>query len=189
MRALSLLTPMKKAVVVAVKALMFDSKQSYFEYFALPIEMPVDMSLLESRYHEVLLKVHPDRFANATDQEKRIAMQYASMANEAFETLSSLVKRAIYLLELKGVEVDLENNHALSPELLIKQMELREAYEMATNDPKLKAEIFSEAEAMLADQLDLFEVYYQQGSEDSLEQAKQTCYQLVFFQRFLESMR
>ena len=48
---------------------------------------------------------HPDRFVNATDAEKRVAMQWATRANEAYQTLKNPQKRARYLCELNGVDL------------------------------------------------------------------------------------
>jgi DnaJ-domain-containing protein 1 len=71
--------------------------------------------------------VHPDKFVNATDAEKRVAMQWATRANEAYQTLKSPQKRAHYLCELNGVDLQTESNTAMPMAFLMQQMEWREA--------------------------------------------------------------
>jgi molecular chaperone HscB len=71
--------------------------------------------------------VHPDRFAAASDAERRVAMQWAALANEAYRTLREPVARARYLLSLKGFDTGEETNTAMPPDFLMQQMELREA--------------------------------------------------------------
>jgi molecular chaperone HscB len=45
-------------------------------------------------------RVHPDKFVSATDAEKRVAMQWATRANEAYQTLKNPQQRAQYMCEL-----------------------------------------------------------------------------------------
>jgi len=61
--------------------------QNHFELFNLPQQFAVDAGALDSAYRDVQSRVHPDKFVNATDAEKRVAMQWATRANEAYQTL------------------------------------------------------------------------------------------------------
>jgi len=101
--------------------------QNHFELFQLPARFDVDMDALDSAYRDVQGRVHPDRFVNATDAEKRVAMQWATRANEAYQTLRNPQKRAQYLCELNGVDLQTESNTAMPMDFLMQQMELREA--------------------------------------------------------------
>lgn len=104
-----------------------DFNQNYFEIFGLPVEYRLDTDLLADRFLDLQREVHPDRFAASPDQEKRLAMQWATLLNTAKETLKSPLSRAIYMLGLQGVE--LEENPVLPPEFLMEQIELREQLE------------------------------------------------------------
>jgi molecular chaperone HscB len=75
--------------------------------------------------------VHPDRFAAASQAEQRVSMQLATRVNEAYQTLKSPVRRAGYLLHLKGVDPEFETNTAMPQEFLMAQMERREALQEA----------------------------------------------------------
>jgi len=104
-----------------------DFNQSYFEILQLPVGFSVDQDVLTNHYREVQKSVHPDRFAGGSDREKRLAVQWATRVNEAYEVLKSPLKRAIYLLEM--VEVELSDNPQLDSGFLIEQIDLRERLE------------------------------------------------------------
>jgi molecular chaperone HscB len=113
--------------------------QNHFELFQLPVQFGIDSAALDSAYREVQGKVHPDRFVNATDAEKRVAMQWATRANEAYQTLKHPQKRAQYLCELNGVNLQVESNTAMPMAFLMQQMEWREALGDARADKDVGA--------------------------------------------------
>jgi molecular chaperone HscB len=100
--------------------------QNHFELFNLPQQFGVDAEALDSAYRDVQGRVHPDKFVNATDAEKRVAMQWATRANEAYQTLKNPQKRAQYMCELNGVDLQTESNTAMPMAFLMQQMEWRE---------------------------------------------------------------
>ncbi|CAB3747417.1 Fe-S protein assembly co-chaperone HscB [Paraburkholderia humisilvae] len=104
---------------------------SHFELFHLPARFALDTQALDDAYRTVQAQVHPDRFAAAGDAQKRIAMQWATRANEAYRTLRDPLRRATYLLSLRGIDVGAENNTAMEPAFLMQQMEWRERIEDA----------------------------------------------------------
>jgi molecular chaperone HscB len=100
--------------------------QNHFELFNLPARFDIDAGALDTAYRDVQGRVHPDRFVNATDAERRVAMQWATRANEAYQTLKNPMKRAQYLCELNGVDLKTESNTAMPMDFLMQQMEWRE---------------------------------------------------------------
>src|SRR5450830_1353191 len=100
--------------------------QNHFVLFHLPQRFSIDMKALESAYHEVQNQAHPDKFTQASGAEKRVAMQWATRANEAYQTLKNPLKRATYLCELNGVDLQTESNTAMPTAFLMQQMEWRE---------------------------------------------------------------
>lgn len=106
-----------------------DFKQSYFELFDLPAEFTVDGAALGARYRQLQQELHPDRYANASGQEQRIAVQYSALINEAYATLRKPLPRALYLLELRNVTQQQVAAEHVDGGFLIEQMELREKLE------------------------------------------------------------
>jgi molecular chaperone HscB len=100
--------------------------QNHFDLFQLPARFTLDMGALDAAYRDVQGQVHPDRFVNATDAEKRVAMQWATRANEAYQTLKNPQKRARYLCEMNGVDLQTESNTAMPMAFLMQQMAWRE---------------------------------------------------------------
>jgi molecular chaperone HscB len=106
-----------------------DFTRNHFELFGLPVSFAVDPAALERAYRDLQGRVHPDRFASASEAERRVAMQWATRANEAYRTLRNPIDRARYLLGLKGFDTDEESNTSMPPDFLMQQMEWREAVE------------------------------------------------------------
>ena len=105
--------------------------QNHFELFHLPQQFAIDLKALDQAYRDVQNQVHPDKFARSPDAEKRVAMQWATRANEAYQTLRSPMRRATYLCELNGVDLETESNTSMAPAFLMQQMEWREALDDA----------------------------------------------------------
>jgi molecular chaperone HscB len=107
------------------------SHPDHFALFALPARFAIDEGALEQAHKTVQSRVHPDRFASGTAAERRVAMQWAARANEAYRTLKSPRERAAYLCERAGVALQAESNTAMPASFLMDQMEWRELLEEA----------------------------------------------------------
>lgn len=104
-----------------------DFTQDFFALFGLAPSFKLDPMALETAYHDMQTRVHPDRFAHLPEADKRVSMQWATRINEAYRTLKNPLSRAHYYLHLKGVDSATDSNTAMPPEFLIEQMEWREA--------------------------------------------------------------
>ena len=112
---------------------MSSIQDSHFDLFHLPARFTLDLQALEDAYRTVQAQVHPDRFAAAGEAQKRVAMQWATRANEAYQTLRDPLKRATYLLSLRAIDVGASENTAMDPAFLMQQMEWRERVEDAAD--------------------------------------------------------
>ncbi len=113
--------------------------QNYFELFQLPCALEVDERQLIEQYRVLQRELHPDRFAAAGSQEKRLAAQAAAHVNQAYRTLNDRHERATYLLQLQEVVVDDEKDTSTEVEFLMQQMELREGLEELDGLPEAEA--------------------------------------------------
>jgi len=109
------------------RGLQLDLNADFFSLFELPRAFRLNEPELDSRFRDVQARVHPDRFASAPESERRLSLQWATQANEAYQTLKRPLARARYLLELNGHAIQAENNTAMPADFLIEQMEWREA--------------------------------------------------------------
>lgn len=110
---------------------MTDPRHDHFDLFGLPARFAIDEASLEQAYRRVQAQVHPDRFAAAGAAERRVAMQWAARANEAFRTLRSPLARAAYLCERHGQPIEAESNTAMPAGFLMQQMQWREELDEA----------------------------------------------------------
>ena len=110
-----------------------DPRSDHFALFGLNRGFRLDLSDLDSRYRDIQAQVHPDRFAHAGEAERRLSMQWATHANEAYQTLKKPLERAKYLLHLAGHDIQAESNTAMPGDFLMEQMEWREAVVEARN--------------------------------------------------------
>ena len=108
-----------------------DFTRNHFELFGLPTAYALDRGRLDSAYRELQNTVHPDRFAAQPEAEQRVAMQWATQVNEAYQTLKHPVNRGVYLLGLQGIDALHASNTKMAPAFLMQQMEWREAIDEA----------------------------------------------------------
>jgi len=112
--------------------MVLDAQRDYFDLFGLPARFSLDIEQLGRAYRDLQAIVHPDRFVNAPDAERRASMQQAVQANEAYQTLKDPVRRAAYLLRRQGIDPEFETNTSMPAAFLMEQMEWREAIEAAS---------------------------------------------------------
>jgi molecular chaperone HscB len=107
--------------------MMPDFSQDHFTLLSLRPVFALDMAALDQAYRELQTEFHPDRFANAGEAEQRLAVQWSTRINEAYQTLKSPFARANYLLELQGIHAMDASNTAMPALFLMQQMEWRES--------------------------------------------------------------
>ena len=105
--------------------------RNFFELFNLPTQFDVDGKALDAAYRNIQRLVHPDRFVTAPEAEKRAAVQYASLVNDAYQTLKDSLKRAGHLCALNGVPVESDAHIQMDSLFLMEQMDWREKLEAA----------------------------------------------------------
>ena len=143
----------------------------------MPITTGLDTDVLAERYRELQRKAHPDRFASASEHEQRLSLQYTTLINEAYEVLGSSLKRAVYLLELRGIELTESEHTAVEPGFLMEQIELRETLEEinGAEDPvKELDQLRSTVDAVINELDEQFARCWQENTSSSLDDAIMT---------------
>jgi molecular chaperone HscB len=103
------------------------ASRDFFDLFSLESQYQIDLSQLKNRFRDLQIQYHPDKYTSSPESEKITAVKMSSLLNDGYEVLSDPVKRAKYLLENAGI--DLQKDRVISQDILIEQMELREELE------------------------------------------------------------
>jgi molecular chaperone HscB len=130
----------------------------YFKVFSLQRGFQIDLDALETEFHRLSRKLHPDRFARATEQEREWSLADTALLNDAYRTLKDPLHRTEYLLKLEGAEIGEEHagkdrkgqkDPSRVPADLLEEVfdlnmqleEMRMARKMGEEDPALQASL------------------------------------------------
>lgn len=162
--------------------------QNYFALFDLPEAFAINDARLADNYRQLQKRIHPDKFASHTEQEQRLAVQFSAYVNQAYKCLLSPLKRASYLLELRGAAVDYSQMTIAESAFLMRQMQWREAL-MDVRDaaePLKALELLrGEAQALAQDTQDTF---LQHFAAEEFSPAQQAVAKLFFIDKFLADL-
>ena len=155
--------------------------QNHFELFGIPARFAIDTAALDRRYRELQREVHPDRFATAPDAERRVSMQLATRVNEAYQTLKSPLRRAVYILQLRGVDPKFETDTAMPAGFLMEQMSWRERIEAGSREPAVLLELQTGLRDESRKIHERLHGQLEKGGDD--EAASQTTRMLMFYEK------
>jgi molecular chaperone HscB len=165
---------------------MLDFSKSYFELFGLPERFELDTELLAERYRELQRVVHPDRYANASDQERRLAVQGASLVNEALQTLRDPLARGRYLVARRGLLLDAGQETTTDSVFLMEQMALREALAEARDQPdpyRVISDIMGRLRQQREALIEALGRHLSHADDGHLEQAREDLRKLQFLEK------
>jgi len=160
--------------------------QNFFEIFGLTPRFVIDISHLSARFRDLQQVVHPDRFATASDVERRHSMQLTAHVNEAYQTLKKPLSRARYLLELRGL--DISHGAILGNEFLIEQMELREQLAEILQQPEPLVAIMALRKALSQQLNELQQQFAEFLDQNDNQQALSSFNKMQFFSRLQEEL-
>lgn len=123
---------------------------NHFEIFGLQPSVDLDVSSLEAKYRELSLQNHPDR--NPSDRVA--AAQRTAAINDAIKVLKDPARRALYLLQLKGIDLERVQMPMDFLERILEQREQLEIAKAKKDVPRargLAAQISAESEGVLAE--------------------------------------
>src|SRR5215467_1527394 len=96
-----------------------------FAALQLPRLLEINTGNLETAYHELGRRIHPDRFASARPEVRDASLRATALLTRAYRTLRDPISRGRYWLELHGHKLG-ENNKQVPPELAELVFEVQE---------------------------------------------------------------
>ena len=133
-----------------------------FSALGFPRKLTIDTDALETAYHELGRKIHPDRFASSAPSVRALSLSGTALLTRSYRTLRDPISRGLYWLELIGEKLA-ENNKSVPPELAETVFEVQEqlsdlrdasgdaAIELRSEVEKRRAEISSTIEELGAE--------------------------------------
>lgn len=164
-----------------------DISKSYFEWFSLPESFEIDQELLTQRYLSLQRILHPDVYASASDQERRLAIQKSALLNEAMRVLKDPLARANYLLVRNGLSPQSHSNTINDPTFLMEQMQLQEAIAEAQTQPNPNLAIAAITKQLQEQYQSLLQNLAYQLKTNKLLEAQNSLFKLQFLTKLLRS--
>jgi len=158
------------------------ASDDYFRFFGLNEQFTLNLSALDQAYLTIQKEVHPDRHARGSDSEQRIAMQMATLANTAYQTLKNPVQRGLYICQLHGVDAKLETNTAMPAAFLMRQMDWRESLDESEEDLSALEALTAEVEEVKSEVIS--EIAQAIDSAHQYESAAELLRGLLFIDKF-----
>ena len=158
----------------------------HFTRLGLAETFDLDVDALDRTYFDLQRRLHPDRFATKSPKERALSQQQATALNDAYEILKSPLKRADYLVHLKGVEVIPEGCSLVQDQsILIEAMEMRERLAAADTLKAISA-IARDTKAEMADVVEGLSLAFMGGD---IEGACQLTTRLKYLDKMMGEVR
>lgn len=123
------------------------AEADHWTVLGLPRRLALDRTDLETRFHELNRRFHPDYFRLRSPEEQAISLENSAAVNTAYRTLRDPIARAEYLLAREGLTAGSLGQAKPPADLFEEIMELQEArQELSGASP--------EAEPALRDRLE-----------------------------------
>ncbi|MHB1722435.1 MAG: Fe-S protein assembly co-chaperone HscB [Acidiferrobacter sp.] len=146
------------------------------------------MADVARRHRELIATCHPDRYAQASSQERRIAVETSATLNDALKVLCDPLQRARYLLQIRGVQTNEETDVVMDPAFLAEQLAWRERFEEDRADAaRVQALVDEHAQLTMQKQEELRRCL-RSGHADTDQQARRLVRELQFLRRFGEEL-
>jgi len=176
--------------------------RNHFEVLGFAPTYFIDRAELEARYREGQRHSHPDRFSRAPASERAQVLQRATDLNDAYRVLKSDLRRAEYLLALRGIDLSEEAEQAggkkrtLDSLFLSDVLELREELQESRlrRDDAAITRIAAEIRSRMAQENGRIEAGFSRlgstaaGDAAVLDGLADALLKLRYYQRFLDDI-
>jgi len=99
----------------------------YFSFFGIDRRLKVDTEHLTQQYYTLSRLLHPDKYTNRSEVERRNSLDATAILNDGYRILKDPIKRAEYVLRGEGFEIGEQRSKDVPPELLEEVFELNMA--------------------------------------------------------------
>jgi len=185
---------------------------NYYSVFSLEPRLNIELAALEQEFHRLSRKLHPDRFARASDSEKSWSLADTALLNDAYRTLRDPLRRTEYLLKLHGAEIGEEHSGkdrrkgemgaSRAPADLLEEVfdlnmqleEMRMARASGEDDPALAKSLtdakakFESLQAEVDDELRAQWTAWDNGNDAARQAAQKTMVALLDRRRYLSNL-
>lgn len=157
-------------------------KQNHFQRLNLQTKFQIDEDELEIKYLKLQQQFHPDNSSNKTEDEINSAL-----INQSYEILKNPIKRAIYLLQINGINIDDEES-APRPdhEVLMLIMEFREEILENKNEAQKIAAIKKNIKQMIADEM---KIIIQLFDQDNYQEISQKLIKVKYLDKIIADLK
>jgi len=166
---------------------------NYFEWFGLPISFNPDQAVVKRKFYELSKKYHPDFYINQPVEVQDEMLENATITNKAYQTLSKPELFLPYVLSLKGLLQDGEQEQ-LPPDFLLEMMEINEALmelEFDVDTQKLaalEAEV-AQLEAAISDEFEQYALNFDALSDENQQASLLKIKDAYFRQKYVLRIR
>ena len=157
----------------------------HFARLGLPAALDLEPASLDKAYFALQRQWHPDRFVAKPAAERARASTEAAALNDAYRTLKDPLNRAVYLAELKGVELPGDGKTIDDPDLLMEAMETREELQEA-GSPQAVDALAAKARDTMKAGLDSLASLFLAGDKPAIRKA---LLRLRYLDKFAEEAR
>lgn len=169
---------MKKAVVAAENHFMSDD---VFALFGLPCQFDIDADQLERHYLALQRVIHPDRFIDASAQDRLTAATKAATLNQAYHVLKNPILRAAAYLEAKNIEIPGQSGQTIQNVAILQEI-------MALQEDVAQAITPLERHALIQQIAEKLAVCFQNfASATDITDLQNTYLRMVYLQKIVDN--
>ena len=146
-------------------------KKNFFELFNINISIDINKSELDEKVKIFQTQFHPDKYANGSDLEKRLALQISSHVNDGYKVLGDIVLRIEYILKINNFTKD-ESKTINDINFLREQIEYNELVESLEEnfDKDIIDEHLSKIRLLLKNTIDSIKLFFDSEEYENMWQ-------------------
>ena len=165
---------------------------NFYELFSIADKRSISINplLLDASFKALQRLFHPDKFANASAEERAISAENSSVVNQGYQTLKCRVDRINYVLTtFYNIKVLDEGGSYNDATLMTEVFELRERVDDASNNSDEARSILIEVDNSLEALTAQIELLLQKNGADGLALLKAVAVRFKYYSKIREEVR